>query len=253
MRFYYGDLHIHTVLSPCAEYLMVPTLIVERAVRSGLDVIAITDHNSVANVEAVVQAARGTGLMVLPGMELETREEVHVIVLFESAQQARCWQETVYAHLPDVLNDEAAFGAQLIVDASGELVRREDRRLLMACDLSIDQVFGQVSRLGGFCIPAHVDRPSYSLLSTLGFIPPEIDVPAVEISRCLEPSEAVQRLPGLRGRTLIQSSDAHSLGDVGAARTCFELEELTLSELVLACRGRKGRRVCWGSQEGCPA
>lgn len=249
MRLYYGDLHIHTVLSPCAEYLMVPTLIVERALERGIDFIAITDHNSMENVEAVMQAAKGTGLTVLPGMEVETREEVHVIALFETAPQARCWQEVVHAHLPDLPNDEAVFGAQLVVNADDELVRREERRLLMACDLSVDQVFAKVSSLGGFCIPAHVDRPSYSLLGTLGFIPPGLDVPAVEVSRNVKSkeAEAARKLLGIGERVVVQSSDAHVLDDVGVVRTGYELGELTLSEVILACRGQGGRHVHWAS------
>lgn len=247
MRFYCGDLHIHTVLSPCAQYTMVPTLIVERALKRGIDFIAITDHNSSENVEAVMQAAKATELVVLPGMEVETREEVHVVVLFEAAQQARCWQETVYAHMPDLPNDEDAFGVQLVVNSDDELVCREGRRLLIACDLSVDQVFEQVGRLGGFCIPAHVDRPSYSLLNTLGFIPPTLDVPAVEVSRWVRTRDAARRLPGVGEREVIWSSDAHSLEDVGLVRTCFEMREPTLSELILACRGHEGRRVRWAS------
>lgn len=245
MRLYYGDLHIHTVLSPCAEYLMVPTLIVERALEKGIHFIAITDHNSVGNVEAVMQAAEGTGLVVLPGMEVETREEVHVLALFEAASQARSWQEVVQAHLPDLPNDEAVFGVQLVVNADDELVRREDRRLLMACDLSVDQVFEKVSSLGGFCIPAHVDRPSYSLLGTLGFIPRDLDVPAVEVSRNVRSREAAGKLLGIGERVVVQSSDAHVLDDVGAVRTGYELSELTFSEFILACRGQRGRHVHW--------
>lgn len=227
---------------------MVPSLIVEKALERGIDIIAITDHNSTENVEAVVRAADGRGLVVLPGMEVETREEVHVVALFETVEQARRWQETVHAYLPNLPNDEEAFGAQIVVNADDELVRREERRLLMACDLSVDQVFGQVRNLGGFCIPAHVDRPSYSLLGTLGFIPTGIDAPAVEISRNTKPEDAVRKVPGIEKRTVIQSSDAHCLEDVGIVRTGFEVKELKLSELILACRCQEGRRVHWAGE-----
>jgi PHP family Zn ribbon phosphoesterase len=227
---------------------MVPTLIVHKACQRGLDIIAITDHNSVSNVEAVMQAAEGTGLKVLPGMELETREEVHLLTLFENAWQAHKWQEIVYDHLPRLPNDEDLLGAQLVVSAENALLLCEERRLLVASTLSLDEAVGLVSELGGFCIPAHVDRPIYSVLASLGFIPPEIDIPAVEVSRHVEPAEASESITGIGERTIIQSSDAHYLVDLGAAKTCFQLEEPVLKELVLACRGMAGRRVLWGEE-----
>jgi PHP family Zn ribbon phosphoesterase len=225
--------------------MMVPSLIVAQALERELKIIAVTDHNTTDNVEAVMLAARGTDLVVIPGMELETREEVHVVVLLPDLASAREWQRFVFAHLPDLPNDDMVFGAQVVMDAEDELVRYEQRRLLVASDLSIDEAVKQAHRFGGFCVPAHVDRPSYGLLGVLVFIPPELDAPAVELSRHIKLEDAVRRWPELLDRTLVRSSDAHTLEDIGVARTLFELEQPTLAELELAYRGLQGRHICW--------
>lgn len=238
LRAYRADLHVHTVLSPCASYRMAPGHVVARARDVGLDVIGITDHNSSANARAVVGAARGSGLWVLPGMEVESREEVHVLCLFERADEAEAWQEVVYAHLPPLVNDEAAFGAQLVVSAEDEFVRHETRRLLVATSLGIAEVAERVAGLGGICIPAHVDRQAYGLIGVLGFVPPEPAFPALEVSRHARPADHAAP-----GRAVLRSSDAHDLDDLGTATSTFHLAEPTLAELVLACRGEAGRWV----------
>lgn len=238
LRPFRADLHVHTVLSPCASYRMAPGRIVARALEVGLDIVAIADHNSAANVRAVVEAARGTGLRVLPGMEVESREEVHVLSLFEEVEQAEAWQEVVYAHLPDLPNDEAAFGAQLVVSADDGYIRHEGRRLLVATFLGLDELVERVVGLGGVVIPAHVDRPAYGLVGVLGFVPPGPDFLALEVSRHAGLAKYVAP-----GRACIRSSDAHDLGEVGRATTVFHLASPTLAELRLACRGEAGRWV----------
>jgi predicted metal-dependent phosphoesterase TrpH len=120
-----ADLHIHTVLSPCAEVEMIPPLIVEHALDAGLDLIAITDHNASANAGAVMEAARKTGLKVLSGMELQTREEVHLLCLFDTLEQLTTWQSEVDRALPDLLNRAETLGEQFVVDAAGDFVDRK--------------------------------------------------------------------------------------------------------------------------------
>ena len=127
-----ADLHVHTVLSPCAEIEMIPPLIVRRALELNLGLIAVTDHNAAGNCAAVMGAAEGTGLRVLPGMEVQTREDIHVLCLFESLQQALAWQGIVFDHLPDQPNPAESSGRQLVVDATGEYLRTEPRLLLTA-------------------------------------------------------------------------------------------------------------------------
>ncbi|HIP96862.1 MAG TPA: PHP domain-containing protein [Anaerolineae bacterium] len=237
-----ADLHIHTVLSPCAEVEMIPPLIIRRARELGLGLIAITDHNSAENVAAMVEAAEGSGVVVLPGMEVQTREEVHLLALFDTVEQALAWQAEVYAHLPDLENDENHLGAQFVVDATGEYVRTNERLLSISADLSLEAVVRGVRTLGGLVIPAHVNRLAFGLIANLGFIPPDLDLPAVEIFRSSPEAEVRQRFPQLRGYAFIRDGDAHRLSEM-VARTMFKVAAPTVAELTLALRGEKGRRV----------
>ena len=187
------DLHIHTVLSACAEIEMIPPLIVRRAQELGLDVIAITDHNCAANVAATIEAAAHTGVTVLPGMEVQTHEEVHMLCLFDTLEQVEAWNRVIRAELPDTLNNEDFFGAQYVVDASGEYQYTEERLLATSTALSVEQVVAGVNALQGICLPAHVDRPSFSILGNLGFIPPDLPIAGIEVSgRALDAAKFVQ-------------------------------------------------------------
>lgn len=196
---------------------MIPPLIVRRALALGLGLIAITDHNAAANCAAVVQAAAGTGLMVLPGMEVQTREEIHVLCLFDTVEQALTWQGTVFDHLPDQPNLEEVFGAQYVVDAAGDYVRTEARLLLASTDLALEDVVHRVHALGGMAAPAHIDRPSFSLLANLGFVPPHLTVPALEIFRFTDPPELLAQHPDLAPWPLFRSGDAHRLQEISPA------------------------------------
>jgi 3',5'-nucleoside bisphosphate phosphatase len=242
MRRLLVDLHLHTVLSACAEVEMIPPLIVRRAQELDLDVIAITDHNCAANVGAVIEAAQGTRLTVLPGMEVQTREEVHMLCLFDTLDQVESWQQTVFAALPDAQNNARVFGEQYVVDATGEYLYTEERLLATSTTLSVEQVTEQVNALGGICLPAHVDRPSYSILSNLGFIPPELEIAGIELSCLTTPGKLVQLFPALARYGMIVSSDAHRLHEM-AARTQVEIAAPTISELRLALLGQQERRV----------
>ena len=239
-RPYTADLHLHTVLSPCAEVEMIPPLIVRQALARGLNLIAVTDHNSAANCAAVIQAAADTGLTVLPGMEVQTVEEVHTLCLFDTVEQALTWQGIVFDHLPDQANTEDVFGAQYVVDAQGEYIRTEARLLQTATDLPLEEVLRRVKALGGLAIPAHVDRPSYSLLANLGFVPPGLDAPALEIFRLTDPAVAVARWPDLASYPLIRSGDAHRLNEITPALK-LTLAAPTIAELMQALAGLNGR------------
>ena len=241
-RYLFADLHIHTVLSPCAEVEMIPPLIVRRARELGLGLIGITDHNSAENVAAVIEATEGSGVAVLPGIEVQTREEVHLVTLFDTAEQALTWQMEVYDHLPDLRNNEDHFGAQFVVDATGEYVRRNERLLVTSTDMSLEMVVAMVHDLGGLALPAHVDRPAFSLIANLGFVPPDLDVPAVEIFRSSQPLEVRRRFLQIRGFPMVCNGDAHRLNEM-MARTMFKIAAPTVAELVLALRGENGRRV----------
>lgn len=240
MHWMRAELHVHTVLSPCASVEMIPPLIVAQALQLGIHLIGITDHNTSANVPAVIQAAQGTGLTVIPGMEVHTQEDVHVLTLFNTLEELRQWQAVVDQALPDIPNQPEFFGEQYIVDQSGEFLSMEKRLLIQATELTIEQVFVQVTALGGLVIPAHVDRKTYGLIGTLGFIPPGLNFSAVEISRHTPIQDALRTFPQLSGYPLIQSGDVHHLDDFLGANQFF-IETAELSEIKLALAGLNGR------------
>lgn len=236
------DLHLHTVLSPCAEVEMIPPLIVAQARKLGLEAIAVTDHNSAENAESVMSAGAAAGLTVWPGMEVESREEVHLVCWFDTLEQDLAWQEIVYSRLPALSNPADKFGGQYVVDAEGEFVRENGRLLLTSTDMPVEEIVAEVRRLGGLCIPAHVDRPSYSLIANLGFVPPDLALEAVEVSQLTTPEDACRRFPQLAGYTVIVNGDAHRLSEM-VSRTMIKVESLTIAELRLALAGRDERRV----------
>jgi PHP family Zn ribbon phosphoesterase len=242
LKTYVADLHVHTVLSPCAAVEMIPPLIVREALENKIDLIAVTDHNASANAGAVQKAAAGTGLTVLPGMELQTREEVHLLCLFDTLAQLESWQALVNAHMPPIENNIEYFGEQFIVDETGEFIRRETQLLVTSANLSLKEAVQGVSRLGGIAIPAHVNRKAFSLIANLGFVPPDLPIDALEISRRLSPADAREKFPQLRNFTLIQNGDVHH-PDQFLGVNVFKLAAPTVAELKLALRNAHGRSL----------
>lgn len=247
MRQFVADLHVHSVLSPCAEVEMTPRNIVWHAAKHGIDIVAITDHNACDNVVAALEAAKDTNVTILLGMEVETKEEVHIIVLFEKMRQLKAWEKFVQHYMSERLNDEQRFGAQFVVDAEDELIRVKPEMLLASLGCGIAEVCAKVKELGGICIASHVDRPVYSLLTQLGFIPPDIELSAVEVSRLTNPEEARKRFPGIGSLPIVTSSDAHRMEDfISGPKTIFHIEEPTLSEIQQALRGQQERFIRGG-------
>jgi len=236
-----ADLHVHTVLSPCAEIEMIPPLIVQQALDLGIHLIAITDHNATANIASVQKAAEGTKLTVLPGMELQTREDVHVLCLFDTLEQVNAWQGIVDATMPDVDNDVDHFGEQFVVDETGDFVRREMRMLSTSSDLSMTEAFQAINKLGGWMVPAHVNRKTNGLLSILGFVPTDIAIDTLEISLHLSKEEAYQKYPQIRKYPLIQDGDVHLLGDFGGTNE-FIVESISVNELRMAVHQQEDRK-----------
>lgn len=240
MPIYVAELHVHTVLSPCAEVEMIPPLIVRTALERGITLLAITDHNASANVEAVMRAAQGSALTVLPGMEVQTREEVHMLCLFDTLEQLADWQQQVDAHLPDLENNVELFGEQFVVDETGAFIRRERRLLLTSTQMTLEKAAMHVHALGGLAIPAHIDRKAFSLITNLGFVPPGVPFAALEITRHISPMQARQRFPQIGAIPLMQSGDAHRLDEMTGPMV-LTMESPTMAELRLALGNRAGR------------
>ncbi len=237
-----ADLHVHSVLSPCAGVEMIPPLIVDEALQRDIHLIAITDHNATANIPAVQKAAQNTPLSILPGMELQTREEVHVLCLFDTYEQARQLQNWVDLFLPNIPNNVDFFGEQFIVDETGEYQGREGRLLSTSVDVSLNDTFQQVMALGGLLIPAHVNRQANGLIALLGLVPTDIPLEALEISRHLKPEDIPQKLPQILGYPLIQDGDVHYLSDF-LGTTLLQMEKPTIAELRMALKCSEQRSV----------
>lgn len=219
---------------------MIPPLIVRETKERGINLIAITDHNATANIIAVQKAAVGTGLVVLPGMELQTREEVHALCLFDSLEQVDQWQQIVDGLLPPIENQPDHFGEQFVVDETGDFIRREPRLLITSANISIDDALARVTALGGLLIPAHIDRRAFGLIAMLGFIPLDLPLEALELSRHITPEEAMRKFPQCASYPLLLGGDAHRLDEfIGANQ--FELSAPTIAEIRLALRQQDGR------------
>ncbi|NLW71436.1 MAG: PHP domain-containing protein [Chloroflexi bacterium] len=213
MAHFKAELHVHTVLSPCAGIEMIPTAIVEEALSRQLNLIAITDHNASANVGAVVQAAQNTDLIVIPGIELETAEEIHLLCLFSTLLELEKFQDVVDRNLPPIQNNEDFFGSQLIVDADGDFIRKDERLLSNATYLSIEAAITLVHKLGGIVIPAHIDREENGILARLGTVPAELQLKTLEYSRYTSPEKMISSYPELSDYRLIQGGDVHYPND----------------------------------------
>jgi len=242
LRTYRADLHIHSCLSPCGELTMSPRAIVAGAREAGLDIIAVSDHNAAGNAGAAIRAARGTGLTVLPGMEIVSAEEVHVLALFGSMDEARPVLAAVERGLPDGGPKRSFVEDQVLVDESDIVTGFHPFFLMGATPLSIGEVVGLVHAHGGLAVAAHYDRGSFSVLSQLGFIPPDVPFDALE---AFSPAGSGERLPCPSPPPLpvVRFSDAHRPEEIGARRTDFLLASPTLGEIRLALQGRDGRRV----------
>ena len=242
MRSFKADLHIHSCLSPCADLDMSPKAIVERSAEEKLDIIAICDHNSAENVEASIKAGMKYGIRVLPGMEVNSREEAHMLAIFETSEQALAMQEIVFQHVKGT-NRPDVFGDQVIANEFDEVEGFNDRLLIAATSLGLWDIVKETHRLGGLSIASHVDRPSYSILSQLGFIPLDLKLDALEISRHLDKGLVPSKIPEIAGFPIVSFSDAHFLDDIGRTSTSFLLEDPNVNEIRMALEQGLGRKV----------
>lgn len=245
MKQFVVDLHIHSLLSPCAEIEMTPHHIVLQAAAHHIDAIAITDHNVSGNVEAAIKAGERYGVQVLPGMELECKEEAHLLVLFDTWAQMERWQQRVDRVLPALKNNPQKFGAQFVVDDDDNFVAEEERLLLTSVNLEAEKAIQQVNALGGMVIAAHIDRPSYSLLGQLGFFYDELTLAAVEISHVGIQELANKKLKRfVANLPYVTNSDAHCMDTfLSGPKNLVVAEKINIEELKLALKGEKGRSV----------
>jgi predicted metal-dependent phosphoesterase TrpH len=234
-----ADLHLHTCLSPCGELEMVPTAIVKQVKAAGLDMIAICDHNTVENALAVARAAEREPICVIPGIEITSREEVHVLGLFSPEQDLLGIQTLIDENLSGE-NDAEAFGHQIVVDERDEPIGVNTRLLIGATSLTLEEVVDAIHRFGGLAVASHIDREGFGIIGQLGFIPPGLELDALEVSPRVSHRQWSEEWAAY---SVITSSDAHRLADIGRSYTLFLVNEPNLDEIGKALGRQDGRKV----------
>lgn len=232
MTKYYYDLHIHSCLSPCGDDDSTPNNIAGMGVLNGLNIMALTDHNTTKNCPAFFAAAKRNGIIPIAGMELTTAEDIHVVCLFEELSQAMSFNELVEQRRVLIKNRTDIFGNQIICDDNDEVIGHEDNLLPNATTISIDESLGLVSRFGGIAYPAHIDRDANGILATLGFFPPEPKFKCVEF-HSPEKADELIKLHGIQDKKVIVSSDAHYLWDIKEHKEYFEIDDEPYSSALV--------------------
>ncbi len=234
---YTYDLHIHSCLSPCGDNDMTPNNLVGMAAVMGLEIIAVTDHNTCKNAPAVLAVAEEAGILAVPGMELCTAEEAHVVCLFETLEGAMAFDAYIDAHMPHIKNKAEIFGEQRILDASDQPVGVLEDLLLVSSFIGVDQVKSLAEEYGGTAFPAHVDRDSYSVTAALGSIPPEGGYTVAEVTRECDLDGLKQQYPELQRMQIVRDSDSHYLDTLASSQALkIPLPEKTASALLRALR-----------------
>jgi len=227
-----ADLHIHTCLSPCGSLEMSPAAIAAAVKKARLDLASIADHNSALNCPAFSDACRKEGLWAMFGLEVTSMEEAHVLCIFETADKALEFGDFIYSRLPDIPNNPEIFGDQVYVDENDNILGEVEKYLGSAVSLSIDEIKDEVFSRSGLFIPAHIDKPVFSITSQLGFLPDD-DYTAVEV---FNPSQAGSYSEKY---SVITSSDAHYLEDIGKKYITADIAEKTFLSLLLAMKEKK--------------
>ena len=240
---YKADLHIHTLLSPCGDLDMTPSEIVRLAKERGLDIIGITDHNTTKHGKLTREYGQQAGIYVLTGVEITTKEEAHCLAFFDSDEALDAFDDYLQKNLPDIPNDVQKFGYQVQIDREENIIYEEPKFLLSAIGKSVEEISHKVHEMNGIFIPAHIDRPKFSLPSQLGFIPFDLEVDAVEISGNTTRENYLLKNKYLAQKTFIQSSDAHYPHQIGSVCCYFNMETLSFEEIKWALHQKEGRGV----------
>jgi len=219
---------------------MSPKRIVAKARKKEIDIIGICDHNSSENSLAVIKAAKKMNIKVLPGMEVTSQEEVHILALFDELENALKLQEYVYNNLPGE-NDEEAFGMQVIVNEKDEVLGFNNKLLIGATTIPIEEIIRIIHHFGGIAIASHIDRESFSIISQLGFIPENLKLDALEISTNIAFDETKKSIKN--NYPITCSSDAHYPNDIGKGLTSFLLKDGNVAEIKKALNNEDGRKL----------
>jgi PHP family Zn ribbon phosphoesterase len=230
------DFHIHSCLSPCGDDESTPANIVGMAALKGLDAIALTDHNSCGNCRAASVVAKEYGMIFIPGMELTTAEEVHVLALFPDVDTAEAYSEHIHSLILPIKNDEKAFGKEQFVDENDIIVGNEPLLLINATSITFDEAFDDITEYGGVMIPAHIDKSSTSVLSNMGFIPDDSKFLCAEIKHSGFTEKLLANHSYLKKCNIIYNSDAHYLEDINEAEHFINVSEKSVKGVLDALK-----------------
>ena len=219
------DLHIHSCLSPCGDDDMTPANIVGMAAILGLDAVAVTDHNSCKNCPAVLAAAKEYGILAIPGMEINTSEEIHAVCLFPDLDAAMDFDTYVYDRLMPFPNNEEIFGRQLLYDTEDQVCGSIPNLLINATEISFEGLWELVRSYEGVMFPAHVDKSANSLMANLGFIPPDSQFKTAEVKDLRQLHRLKKAHPYLEGCRIVSDSDAHYLEHIHEPGLTLPVEE----------------------------
>lgn len=232
------DLHVHSCLSPCGDPEMTPNNLVNMAALLGFDMIALTDHNTCLNCGAAMEVGESAGILVIPGMELTTQEEAHVVCLLPDLERALEFGALVDSRRPAFPNDPEIFGRQVIMDAQDRETGEIPNLLISAADISVDEVLSLAQRFGGTAFPAHVDKSSYSVIASLGAIPQEAGFFAAEISSKGDIKKLLITNPELEALILLKDSDSHYLENMPEPSAWLEMPEKSPACLINILNGK---------------
>ncbi len=238
MSRYLTDLHIHSCLSPCGDDDMTPGNIAGMAVLNGLQIVALTDHNTAKNCPAFFQAAKGYGLIPIAGMELTTAEDIHVVCLFRTLVDALDFDSFVESRRFPIKNKPAIFGRQLLIGENDEIVGEEEILLINAVNISIEEAHKEVTSRGGVCYPAHIDRTSNGIIAMLGDFPPQPHFTSFELNDAASLGDVKQRHSIISERQLVHvaASDAHYLTDIAEDGFPVDIEDEPYSSALVTNR-----------------
>lgn len=209
------DLHIHSCLSPCGDDDMTPNNIAGMAHLAGLEVIAVTDHNSAANLPAVKKCADSFGIILIPGIEVCTAEDIHLLCYFETVERCLEFEKIILDSLPPVNNKKEIYGNQLIRNENDEITGEYEKLLIIGSSYSLRECVNLCHGMGGVAVYAHIDKNSFSAVSVLGFLPPEIDIDGVEIYDLANRRALISRGIITEQTPYMSNSDAHYLEYIG--------------------------------------
>ena len=211
MKEYTYELHMHSCLSPCGDENMTPNNIAAMSMLNGVQIAALTDHNTCRNCPAFFEACAKVGIIPVAGMELTTAEEIHMVCLFPTLEEAMAFDAAVDEHRMKIKNKPIIFGQQQILNGDDELIGIEENLLITATDLDLDHAAELAWKMGGACFPAHIDKQSNGLIGILGMFPPTPDFSAVEFHDITHAEEYCKKYPQLKDMVILQNSDAHAL------------------------------------------